>query len=247
MIFRALLRTTFALLGALLISGRAMAQEADSTPPVAMPESYLSDFGAQARIEWPKNRTLRVVSHGHSVPAGYFRTPEVLTMDSYPHLLHKSLAAKYPNAVINVVVTAIGGENAEEGAKRFEDSVLSLNPDVVTIDYALNDRALGLERAKVAWESMIAQAKAKGIKLILMTPTPDTGAKLDEPTDPLNQHSAQIRVLARKHGLAVADSMAAFREEVKNGVKLDSLMSQANHPNAKGHALVARELARWFP
>ena len=168
-------------------------------------------------------------------------------MDSYPHLLHKSLATKYPHAVINVVVTAIGGENAEEGAKRFEDDVLSLNPDVVTIDYALNDRGLGLERAKAAWESMIAQAKAKGVKLILLTPTPDTGAKLDEPTDPLNQHSAQIRVLARKHGLAIADSMTAFRDEVKNGVKLDALMSQPNHPNAKGHALVARELARWFP
>jgi len=25
--------------------------------------------------EWPKNRAMNIVFHGHSVPAGYFKTP----------------------------------------------------------------------------------------------------------------------------------------------------------------------------
>ena len=215
--------------------------------PVAAPESYLADFAAAAKVDWPENRALRIVTHGHSVPAGYFKTPVVRTMDAYPHLLHAALCEKYPHAVINVIVTAIGGENAEDGAKRFEDDVLTLKPDVLTIDYALNDRNIGLDRARAAWESMITKAKAHGIKVILLTPTPDTGGKLDDPTDPLNQHAAQIRVLARKHGVALADSLAAFRAAIKDGKRPDSLMSQPNHPNAAGHALVAGELAKWFP
>ena len=59
--------------------------------------------------------------------------------------------------VINVIVTAIGGENSESGAARFATDVLCHKPDVVTIDYALNDRDLGLVRAEQAWRQMIEQ------------------------------------------------------------------------------------------
>lgn len=41
---------------------------------------------------------------------------------------------------------------------RFEAEVLSHRPDIVTIDYALNDRGLGLERARAAWAAMIRVA-----------------------------------------------------------------------------------------
>ncbi len=72
-----------------------------------------------------------------------------------------------------MIVTEIGGENAESGAARFAADVLCYKPDVVTIDYALNDRQLGLARAEQAWRSMIEAAVAKDIKVILLTPTHD--------------------------------------------------------------------------
>src|SRR6266704_3351789 len=97
--------------------------------------------------------------------------------DCDPHLLHRGIKERFPYAVVNVIVTAIGGEDSEAGAKRFERDVLTHQPDVVTIDYALNDRRIGLERARTAWASMIEQAKAKGVKVILLTPTADLAAK----------------------------------------------------------------------
>ena len=111
--------------------------------------------------QWPRNRTLRIVSHGHSVPAGYFKTPHVDSLHAYPHLLHVGLKEAFPHAVINVIVTAIGGENAESGAKRFVSEVLSHRPDILLIDYALNDRGIGLEKAARAWTEMITTAKKK--------------------------------------------------------------------------------------
>ena len=48
-------------------------------PAFADRETYLADFCAEARKTWPANRTLNVVCHGHSVPAGYFNTPDVRT------------------------------------------------------------------------------------------------------------------------------------------------------------------------
>jgi len=230
---------------ALTLAPRVRAAEptAPATAP-ANPRIYLAPLIELLQIAWPKNRTLNIVCHGHSVPAGYFKTPAVDTFNAYPHLLHVGLTERFPHAVINVIVTAIGGEASEPGEKRFARDVLCHQPDVITIDYALNDRRLGLERAKAAWLSMIRQAK--GVKLILLTPTPDQSAKLDDPADPLNQHAGQIRALAARNGIALVDSLAAFKARLAAGDRLGDLMSQVNHPNRKGHDLVAAELLKWF-
>ncbi len=212
----------------------------------AAPAAYLRDFAAQLDVAWPKNHTLTIVAHGHSVPAGYFKTPVVDSLNAYPHLLHAALKAAHPHAVLNVTVTAIGGENSVQGAARFDRDVLPLRPDVLLLDYALNDRGPGLPAARTAWTSMITKAKAAGIKVILLTPTPDQSAKLDDPADPLNQHADQVRQLAAEHGTGLVDSLAAFKARIAAGTPLPGLMSQVNHPNRAGHDLVTAGLMQWF-
>ena len=182
-----------------------------------------------------------------SAPAGYFKTPEVHTFDAYPHLLHQGLCERFPYAVINVIVTAIGGETAEGGAGRFNRDVLSSHPDVVTIDYGLNDRSIGLARAEKSWRAMIEAALATRVKVILLTPTADLDAKADDPNDPLNRHAAQIRRLAAEYHLGLVDSDALFKNYVQQGGRLAELMSQPNHPNRRGHELVSAHLLDWFP
>jgi len=225
----------------------ALACLAASQVGAADPTTYLADLTKLMRTDWPNSRTIKIVCHGHSVPAGFFKTPEVNTFGAYPYLLHRKLAARFPHAVINISVTAIGGENSESGAKRFTDDVLAQRPDVVTIDYSLNDRGIGLDRAKAAWTQMIVDATKAGIKVILLTPTPDQSAKLDDPNDPLNQQAAQVRSLAVQFHVGLVDSLAEFKRAMAAGTPLRSLMSQVNHPNEDGHALVAAELDKWFP
>jgi len=209
--------------------------------------TYLQDILAELKKEWPGNRTINIVCHGHSVPSGYFKTPIVDTINAYPHLLHRGLKDRFPYAVINVIVTGIGGESSPSGAARFEWDVLQHRPELITIDYALNDRRVSLPEAKKSWELMIQKAMAQKIKVILLTPTGDVTANLDNPEDPLNQHAEQIRQLACTFGVGLADSLAATCQQVKNGTPLCSLMSQDNHPNRQGHDLVVAELLKWFP
>ncbi|MGC4045101.1 MAG: SGNH/GDSL hydrolase family protein [Armatimonas sp.] len=215
--------------------------------PLADPASYLLPLMAELKKPWPSNRTVNIVVHGHSVPAGYFKTPDVRTFDAYPHLLHRRLKTRFPLSVSNVIVTAIGGESSDSGAARFERDVLSLRPDLVTIDYSLNDRRLGLEKAARAWSQMIEAAKAKNIPVVLLTPTGDTSARWADPADPLWQHAVQVRQIAEKQGVGLADSLASFERYVQGGGRLTDLMSQVNHPNRLGHDLVTGELMRWFP
>jgi lysophospholipase L1-like esterase len=217
------------------------------SPPCADRQTYLSVITTELRKDWPDNREVNIVCHGHSVPAGYFVTPEVRSLEAYPHLLRVGLAERYPHAVINVIVTAIGGENSESGAKRFSDDVLSHRPDMVAIDYGLNDRGIGLQRARKSWRKMIEEAQSRDIKIILLTPTADLTAKLDDLQDPLNQHAEQIRGLAREYKTGLVDSLAGFKDFVSAGGNLASLMSQSNHPNGAGHKLVAERLLEWFP
>jgi lysophospholipase L1-like esterase len=223
----------------------AGARDQESRP--ADRATYLADVVEVLQRKFPKNRTVNIVCHGHSVPAGYAKTPLVDTFNAYPHLLHRRLKERFPHAVINVIVSAIGGERSDRGARRFERDVLGHCPDVVIIDYALNDRGLGLAKAKAAWGSMIEKAKARGIEVILMTPTADTRAELEEPNDRLNQHARQIRELAGEHHVGLVDSLSVFRDYVGQGGALGDLMSQVNHPNRKGHDLVVEKLLEWFP
>ncbi len=211
--------------------------------------SYLSEIAETLRVHWPENRTVNVVCHGHSVPAGYFATPMVDTFNAYPHLLHVGLKHRFPFSVVNVIVTAIGGENSEAGAARFERDVLCHQPDVIAIDYALNDRGIGLEKAHESWTKMIEAGVASGSKMLLLTPTPDTtqaASYQGEDRDVLGYHAGQIRRLAAEHGVGLADSLKACMAYASQG-DLDDILSWSNHPNRMGHELVARELLRWFP
>lgn len=213
---------------------------------VADKATYLSEIVRELEKKWPDNRTINIVCHGHSVPAGYFKTPIVDTFNAYPHLLHQAVKERFPHAVVNVIVTAIGGEASNTGIARFERDVLTHLPDLLTIDYALNDRGIGLEKSRDNIATMIKKAKAKGIKVILLTPTWDTRANTEDSENSLPQHAAQIRELAREYEIGLADSYAAFQKHLRINGKVDDLMSQSNHPNRKGHTLVAQELLSWF-
>lgn len=214
------------------------------------PETYLLDTIKVMLQPWPQNQLVNVVCHGHSVPAGYFTTPIVDSSHAYPHLLYLGLKERFAYAVLNVIVTAIGGENSEAGAARFVQEVLCHRPDVVTIDYALNDRQLGLARAERAWRQMIEEALARNIKVILLTPTHDLlSLRRGEPmwAEELPKHTAQVRRLAAEYGVGLADSAAAFQHYLDQGGVVTDLLSHINHPNHQGHQLVARALLRWFP
>ena len=211
---------------------------------IAETSSYLQPIVDELLKTWPGNRTVNFVCHGHSVPSGYFATPVVDSFQAYPHLWHRRLKARFPFAVINVIVTAIGGESSDEGALRFERDVLNHRPDVITIDYALNDRRIGLDAAERAHRVMIEAALAKKCPVLLLGPTPDL---VERPLfETLKRHDALLSQLAAEYEVGYVDVLPSFEQAaVRHG--WENLMSWANHPNGRGHELVAEALMRYLP
>lgn len=207
-------------------------------PQHAAESDYLDSLKQELRASWPQNRTINLVFHGHSVPTGYLTKGVTDRLNAYPYLLLKNVNNYFPFSVVNTITTSIGGEQAEQGAKRMQEEVFIHRPDVIFIDYALNDRSIGLERAKIAWEKMIEAALASDMKIILMTPTPDLREDIAAAHVDLAMHSEQIRNLAAKYKIGLVDSYLLFKE-LASKEALAGYMSQNNHINQKGHQFVA--------
>ena len=196
------------------------------------------------RAKWPKNRTINLVFHGHSVPAGYHKTPQVKPFDSYPFLVFQGMNERFPTAVINTITTAIGGENSVQGAARFERDVLPYHPDLLFIDYAINDRSLKVEDVEKAWRAMIESAQKHQIPLVLLTPTSTRFNHFDDPKDDLSVRAALIRRLATEYKLPLADVSARWTQVLQDGTDPETLLSQGVHPNRAGHEIAAKEILR---
>jgi acyl-CoA thioesterase I len=223
------------LIAALVSAATMFAAQADA--------GQLDELDAELKKTWPNNRAINIVFHGHSVPSGYFVTPQVNTFESYPHLFHMDLKKRYPNAVINVIITAIGGENSIQGAARFQADVFRHKPDLIFIDYALNDRLEDPAQVDAAWRSMITAAKNAKVPLILCTPTGDKTEDLSKPTNRLRILADMIRGLAAKEDVMLADVSEAW---VAKRSSQDRLHSMDNHPNAAGHRVAADAIFKTF-
>ncbi len=214
---------------------------------IAAKNTYLLDLIHGMNLHWPESRTINIVFHGHSVPAGYFVTPVVDTFNAYPYLIHRRLKERFPFAVINVIVTAVGGETSDRGAARFREDVLCHKPDIIVIDYGLNDRGIGPEKAEAFWRMMIESGMEIDSKIVLMTPTMDIGGDITKDLPDLNLHAVMTRKLADEYSIALADSYKAFKGYINGGGELWDLLCWGNHPNRKGHELIRDEFMRWFP
>lgn len=215
--------------------------------PIANKLYYLDEVICELQKQWPDNRNINIAYHGHSVPSGYFATPLVNTFNSYPHLLHKVIKERFPFSCLNVIVTAKGGENSLSGSKRFCTDVLCHKPDIITIDYSLNDLEIGLQASRLNWSRMIEMALENNIKLILLTPSWDKSYfEQNESWTKLVMHAEQVRSLADEYNIGLSDSFNAFKYYINDGGDLTDLLSHINHPNRKGHELITMELAKWF-
>jgi hypothetical protein len=124
--------------------------------------------------------------------------------------------------------------------------VLNHKPDVLFIDYALNDTGIGAATSRKAWEYMIKAALKKSIKVILLTATPDQRVDLLSKETDLQRICNQVIELSKEYQTGLVDNYAIFQKLVSSGEKVTDYMSQVNHPNEKGHQLVVDGIMKYF-
>jgi lysophospholipase L1-like esterase len=193
-----------------------------------------------------------IVCLGDSVTKGV-RTG-VKTEDTFCALLEKQLkGGGIPAKVLNA---GVGGHTTADALQRFDRDVLSHKPSHVVIMFGLNDSwidkgkttsRLTAKEYEDNLRKMVVTLKKKQIIPLLMTPNPVIAPTyLAERNVRLKKYVNAMRGVARAEEVRLVDAYALFGEQGLEGVALNSLFTDAMHPNPKGHKAIAGLLLNEF-
>ena len=171
-----------------------------------------------------------------------------------------------------VVNAGVGGDHTDRARKRFEADVLSEDPDLVVIQFGINDAAVDVwkdppatgprvsrERFVENLEYFVDVLRENGTAVILMTPNPLRwsdrmfelyGKPPYDPSDPrgfeapfFRDYVEAVRLVARRKKVPLVDIHAAYENvERESGRQAEEFLLDGIHPNDDGHALVAERL-----
>jgi lysophospholipase L1-like esterase len=121
-------------------------------------------------------RSKRIVCFGDSVTQG---VPHVAPADTFVSLLERRLEVRYsPGIEICASNAGVGGENTHEGLARLQPDVLDHNPDVVVVEFGLNDiryepeKRIGEKQFAANLRQIHGALTDAGAAVIFMTPNP---------------------------------------------------------------------------
>ena len=182
-----------------------------------------------------------IVAFGDSITAGY------AVRRGFPSFWRQMLAEEYPEASINMVNSGISGDTSMDGLARLDWSVLSYEPDLVTINFGINDCVLGLalEEFEMNLVEMIRRIRSgPNSEILLLSSQPLETPPYDRLV--LDYYQAVQRVAAEMD-VGFVDVYGAWMACVQEGTLLYSLILPGlDHPNEAGYRIIATELMSLF-
>jgi len=187
----------------------------------------------------------------------------------YLWLLERYLSALYPDRKIKIVNAGISGNKATDMQARFQKDAIDQKPDLVMINVGVNDvwhaffdfpknqfypqgnlpTGVPLAEYRDKITQMVLAAKAAGIRVVLLSPTP-IGEILDGPENlRLQEYIAAMREIALQNQCLFIDLNGPFREVIGTyqkhaGKTLNLLAADGVHPNPSGYRIIAFTILR---
>ena len=187
-----------------------------------------------------RGEELSVVFLGGSLTWGAQATDPLVT--SCRALIEKRLVMRYPKAHFQFGDAAIGGTGSQLAAFRLDRDVLSRKPDLVFLDFTINDDPYSEPSpARLAsYESLVRRLVQAGIPVVQVIFPAKMDVLADPPARPLD---AKHKEIAAAYGLPVADAVAIAKLRVDKGTvtpdQLWDLKDDQTHPGDVGYALYA--------
>lgn len=235
-----------------LVSGPARAEDA-----LPAPSQFLTDELYAQAAAWPgsDDRALAAVMRkaeagenitvavlGGSITQGTIsqgsRDGEVPFKLAYAELFRRWWAERFPGVTVRFVNAGIGGTDSYLGLHRLDTDVLSARPDVVLLEYAVNDDG-SKPLYKLSYDNLVRRTlegeTRPAVILLFMGQTNGATAQ-----------GIQAQIGAA-YGLPMVSSHNAFRQAIQSGVYPAHVLSGDQvHPSALGHALTGEILWRYL-
>lgn len=189
-------------------------------------------------IRAKNGESLNVVFLGGSLTWGAQATDPQLK--SWRALVSRHLEEAYPMARFRFWDAAIGGTGSQLGAFRLDRDVLSRKPDLVFLDFTINDDPYVKPEADrlASYEALVRRIVMEGSALVQVLLPAKKDVQSGPPSRPLDERHKEI---GRAYGLPIADVVAWARLQVAAGKtspdRLWDMATDGTHPGDAGYAL----------
>ena len=227
---------------------------------------------AARNAETPDRAAALIACLGDSVTHGCFevfknRFGKVDTVyrpeDGYPARLRRRLNLLYPASAVNVLNAGVSGDSAAGGLRRLERDVLSHLPDLVTVNFGLNDAMGGrnaLSNYRANMRALFSRILDSGAECMLVTPNRMCSYVSHALSDPdlraiaaaaaeiqtggaLDAFVEAAREEARRLNVPIADAYRVWNRLERSGTDTTALLANAiNHPIPEMHELFAEKI-----
>jgi len=154
----------------------------------------------------------------------------------YAYLVYEWWKKSFPNAAFSFVNGGIGGTTSHYGGARAWKDVLCYRPDIVTVDFSVNDDANEFfEETYEGTLRRLLMAPSAPAVVVLNNVFYDTGKNAQ------NYHNR----IADHYGIPHVSIKDTVYPDVESGKIVRADITPDNlHPNDKGHSLVADEICK---
>jgi lysophospholipase L1-like esterase len=165
------------------------------------------------------------------------------------------LSSTYPERRIRVVNMGLGGNTVRDLKARWNNDVLALKPDWVSVMIGINDVwrqfdsplrpeiAVPLAEYSDTLDELVEKTIPAVKGMVLMTPYMIEPNKKDAMRKTMDAYGSAVKKIAKKHKTIVVDAQAAFDSVLKHTHPMNLAWDRI-HPGITGHTLIARAFLR---
>lgn len=200
-----------------------------------------AEFSARAlpsmRKKLVDGGVLRIIAYGDSITAGGEASePGLIFWERWA----EALRTKYPNARIETVNGATGGDATAQGLQRLQEKVLSQKPDLALIGFGMNDHnreGYGVPLGKFGenLRAMIDRIRADSSAEIVLFSAFPPNPKWHFGSHNMGAYAEATEKVAREKHCAFADVYHSWQRFAARKKPEDLLGNNINHPNDFGH------------
>jgi lysophospholipase L1-like esterase len=170
--------------------------------------------------------------------------------NGYVNMVKAFLDSSYPDLAIRVINKGNSGNTVRDLKKRWDDDVLALQPEWLSILIGINDvwrhfdtpkmveNHVGLEEYEDTLEELINKTRPNLKGLVLMTPYFIESNSADPMRIKMVEFAGVVRKLASKYDAVLVDTQQGF-DGMLSEMHPMALAWDRIHPNTSGHALLA--------
>jgi acyl-CoA thioesterase-1 len=198
-------------------------------------------FAEKTVADLKEGCNVTIVALGDSITAGF------AVRRGFPSFWREMLQQKYPEARLELINSGISGDTTLDGLARLDWAVLSYEPDLVTINFGINDSVLGLglDEFEMNLVEIVRRIRAgPDSEILLLSSQPLETPPYDKI---VRDYYQTIERVAKEMDVGFVNVYEAWMERVRAGTPLGSLVIPGlDHPNEAGYRIIAEELMKLF-